>query len=67
VRRDWSAPVTYTIHYINRRHPTVAGLTIAADESKIDALKARLDLDGYDIIDISPANGIGVPPAAIVI
>jgi len=51
--------VTYTIHYVNRRHPAVAGLTITTDKSKIDALKARLDLDGYDIVDISPANAIG--------
>ena len=54
--------MTYTIHYVNRRHPTVAGLTMTSDESKIDALKARLNHDGYDIIDISPANGIGAPP-----
>ena len=55
----------YTIHYVNRRHPTVAGLTIAFDGSKIDALRARLDHDGYDITDIVPANCNPVPHAIV--
>lgn len=52
----------YTIHYVNRRRPTVAGLTITFDGSKIDALRTRLVHDGYDVTDILPANR--APPGA---
>jgi hypothetical protein len=46
--------VIYTLRYVDPRCPTLAGLTRTSDAEQIDALRARLEHDGYLVTDITP-------------
>jgi hypothetical protein len=46
--------VIYSIHYVDPRHPALAGLTLAFEASQVPGLKARLEHDGYVITGVTP-------------
>jgi hypothetical protein len=56
--RSHEVEVIYTIHYVDPRCPSVAGLTLAFDAAQIPTLKARLEHDGYVVTDVTPKTPI---------
>jgi hypothetical protein len=56
--RSHEVEVIYAIHYVDPRHPPLAGVTLASDASQIPALKARLEHDGYVVTEVTPKTPI---------